>query len=245
MSELPDFTYPMCKALKLTHLIFAYDLMIFCKGDLKSIARVMETLSHFSSTTGLVANVEKTNIYMAVIDAATQEQILARTGFTTGILLSSTLDFPSLSKNGSVLKEADKICRDYLWGSTEDHRKLPLLAWDIVCTPKKYGGLNIKGCRNWNIAVVGKLLWQLAIKKDVLWVKWVHGIYMKQERDIWNHNPRIDSSLYWRKLNSLKEVMTQWYNNGNYVLTENGEYSLTRSYIEWELCADNSELLKW
>ncbi|XP_019262934.1 PREDICTED: uncharacterized protein LOC109240719 [Nicotiana attenuata] len=45
MSELPDFRYhPMCKETRLTHLVFADDLMIFCKGNLKSIARVMEAL---------------------------------------------------------------------------------------------------------------------------------------------------------------------------------------------------------
>ncbi|WMV37496.1 hypothetical protein MTR67_030881, partial [Solanum verrucosum] len=35
--ELPDFLFhPMCKKVKLTHLIFADDLMIFCKWDVKS-----------------------------------------------------------------------------------------------------------------------------------------------------------------------------------------------------------------
>lgn len=33
MSELSDFRYhPMCKGTKLTHLIFADDLMDFCKA---------------------------------------------------------------------------------------------------------------------------------------------------------------------------------------------------------------------
>lgn len=54
MSNLPDFHFhPMCKKLKLTHLVFADDLMIFCKGDIQSVARVMEALNHFSKVTGL------------------------------------------------------------------------------------------------------------------------------------------------------------------------------------------------
>ncbi|XP_070057528.1 uncharacterized protein [Nicotiana tomentosiformis] len=45
---------------------------------------------------------------------------------------------------------------------------MALVAWEKVCFPKKYGGLNIKSSREWNIAPVGKLLWQLASKQDIL-----------------------------------------------------------------------------
>lgn len=80
MSELPDFKYhPMCKALKLTHLIFADDLIIFCKGDTRSIARVMKTLEHFSRVTGLVANVDKSYIFLTGIDEAAQAHIIEST----------------------------------------------------------------------------------------------------------------------------------------------------------------------
>lgn len=53
MRELPDFRFhPMCKSTKLTHLIFADDLMIFCKAHEKSITRVMEVLNPFSEAIG-------------------------------------------------------------------------------------------------------------------------------------------------------------------------------------------------
>lgn len=130
----------------------------------------------------------------------------------------------------SVLKEIDKRCRELLWGATEGKRKLALVKWTKVCVPKKYGGLNIKGCCNWNIASVGKLLWQLARKKDILWVKWVNGIYMKTNRNIWEHIPPVDCSWYWKKLNSLKAQMTCWYQEGRYTLTPTGSYSVSQSY---------------
>lgn len=77
----------------------------------------------------------------------------------------------------SVLKEVDRICREYLWGGSVD--KVALLSWEKICQPKKLGGLNTKGCKEWNIASVGKLIWQLQVNKESLWVKWVHSIYMK------------------------------------------------------------------
>ena len=80
MSELPDFHFhPMYEKLNLTHLIFANDLMMFCKGDVQSVSRIIEALQHFSSVTGLVANMEKSNIFMAGVNDITKKQLLLRT----------------------------------------------------------------------------------------------------------------------------------------------------------------------
>ncbi|XP_019254086.1 PREDICTED: uncharacterized protein LOC109232821 [Nicotiana attenuata] len=96
VSMLPDFKYhpPMCKPMKLTHLILADDLIIFCKGNESSVNRIMEALSHFSDVTGLVANMETSSIFMAGIDDSTQEKLLARTSFTFGTLPIKYLGLP-------------------------------------------------------------------------------------------------------------------------------------------------------
>lgn len=131
----------------------------------------------------------------------------------------------------SVLKEVDKICRTYLWGGSEDKRKVALVSWEQVCFPKNQGGLSIKGSSNWNVASVGQLIWQLTVNKESLWVKWVHGIYIKEDISIWQHIAPVDSSWYWRKLTSLKAQMHQWYIQDRYQLTKYGEYSITSSYL--------------
>lgn len=69
-----------------------------------------------------------------------------------------------------MIKEVDKKCREFLWGSTEMKKKVALVAWKNVCRPKKQGGLNIKGCKLWNIASVGKLVRWLMERKGSLWV---------------------------------------------------------------------------
>lgn len=85
MSDLPDFKYhPMCKHLKLTHLVFADDLMIFCKGQEKYIRRVIEALNHFTRVTRLIANMEKSNIFIAGVDDHTKATLLSITGFSLG-----------------------------------------------------------------------------------------------------------------------------------------------------------------
>uniref|UniRef100_A0A1U7XQD5 Uncharacterized protein LOC104236822 n=1 Tax=Nicotiana sylvestris TaxID=4096 RepID=A0A1U7XQD5_NICSY len=175
MSELPDFRYhPMCKETKLTHLVFADDLMIFCKENLKSIARVMEALQHFSDATGLEANIDKSSMFVAGVDEETMHDMLKITEFTLWTFPIRYLGLPFTSKKWnkmdykqqvdkitskitayiSVVKLVDKKCRDFLWGATEDKRKVNLVAWDKVCIPKQNGGLNIKSCCKWNIAAV-------------------------------------------------------------------------------------------
>ncbi|XP_019237878.1 PREDICTED: uncharacterized protein LOC109218017 [Nicotiana attenuata] len=69
----------MCKKLKLTHLIFTDDLMIFCKDQLSSFKKVMEA---HSATTRLIANLEKSSLFMAGVDAATSTSLLEYTGFS-------------------------------------------------------------------------------------------------------------------------------------------------------------------
>lgn len=83
ITELSDFRFhPMCKFLKLTHLISADNLMIFCRGDCSSIARVMKAINHFSDATGLVEDVDKSKIFLEGIDDTTQAGILSSIGFS-------------------------------------------------------------------------------------------------------------------------------------------------------------------
>lgn len=96
---------------------------------------------------------------------------------------------------------------------------------------KEIWGLNIKSSKCRNVASVGKLLWQLASKKDVLWVKWVHVLFMKAQPNIWTHSPPLDRSWYWKKLNTIKLDTTAWYLNDTDLQTSNGTYSVGSSYI--------------
>ncbi|XP_049360745.1 uncharacterized protein LOC125825449 [Solanum verrucosum] len=221
MSKLPDFKFhPMCKEQRLTHLIFADDLMIFCKGDIRSIQRIREALENFGDTTGLVANVEKSNIFLAGITDYLKEEILEMTGYSLGTLPIRYLGLPLSSKKwgkmechqlvekitervtnvyarklsyAGRLQAVDRKCKDFIWGSSTDQRKAHLVAWDKVCLPKKFGGLNVNRYRNWNEVSVGKLLLQVSEKQDILW-------------------------------------MVDWYQNDKYKVTKCGTYSVTRRY---------------
>jgi len=56
----------------------------------------------------------------------------------------------------------------------------------------------------WNKATIAKLVWAVIRKKDILWVKWVHGRYSKH-RPWWDNTPAQDSSGHWRRICQVKE----------------------------------------
>ncbi|KAH0675380.1 hypothetical protein KY285_023181 [Solanum tuberosum] len=196
----------------------------------------------------LIPEVENLEFTIGVKDQVKNE-LLLRTGFTLGELPIRYLGLPLSSKRWiklecqhfwgsvfvlpqSIAKLVDRRCRKYLWGGSDEKKKVSLVSQSKVCLPKKLGGLNIKNCSLWNLASVGKLLWHLIVNKDSLWVKWVHGVSMKAGEDVWNHKAPVDSSWYWRKIHSMKGKMQSWHTQDSYWLTKGGEYSITRSYID-------------
>lgn len=37
----------------------------------------------------------------------------------------------------SICDEAEKICRDFIWGSSADRRRCHLVAWEKICRPNQ------------------------------------------------------------------------------------------------------------
>ncbi|KAL2246036.1 UNVERIFIED_CONTAM: hypothetical protein Sindi_2871800 [Sesamum indicum] len=80
-----DFNFhPKCKKLKITHLLFADDLMFFSRGDLPSIHVLMECLQEFRDASGLTVNTSKSSISTVGIENEEFDGILARTEFARG-----------------------------------------------------------------------------------------------------------------------------------------------------------------
>ncbi|XP_062113366.1 uncharacterized protein LOC133824492 [Humulus lupulus] len=79
----------------------------------------------------------------------------------------------------SVVKEIEKLCRSFLWGSAGLRSKPHLASWKKVCLPKAYGGLGFRDGALWNRAILAKYIWVLSEQPEILWVKWVNSIYLK------------------------------------------------------------------
>ena len=80
-----------------------------------------------------------------------------------------------------LLRDIEAIFRAFLWKGMAETQGSGLVAWNSVCTPKATRGLGFRKISEWNFASLGKYVWTIASKKDNLWVKWIHSIYLKKE----------------------------------------------------------------
>ncbi|XP_074305769.1 uncharacterized protein LOC141640990 [Silene latifolia] len=78
--------HPLCKNLKLTHLMFADDLLLFCKGKPQSIWLLMRAFSSFSKASGLAMNNSKSEIFFNGVYEDIREGIKQVTGFREGTM---------------------------------------------------------------------------------------------------------------------------------------------------------------
>jgi hypothetical protein len=228
-----------CRALKLNHLVFADDLIMFCQGDKESIMLMLRCLATFSACSGLVANSGKSNIYCSNMPIEDQNAMVTASGFQLdqlpfqylGINISSkklsrddcqvlvekmtarvsSWSSRTLSYRGRtqlinsvlltlhtywaaifiipkcVLKQIEAMCRNFLWDGKLLYSRPPPVAWDIICRPKKEGGLGVHDCFTWNIAAIGKQVWNIASKQDSMWLRWINHLYIKNKH--WKRVP--------------------------------------------------------
>jgi len=94
-----------------------------------------------------------------------------------------------------VIKQIMALCRNFLWGAASEYKKAPYVAWTEVCLPKANGGVGLKNLDAWNKAWIAKLVWEVAKKKDSLWIKWVHEKYL-MNKDWWDYTTVNDVCWY-------------------------------------------------
>ncbi|GJR19680.1 putative ribonuclease H-like domain-containing protein [Tanacetum coccineum] len=123
----------------------------------------------------------------------------------------------------TVIKEINGILKRYIWSNSESARGKAKVAWKQVCKPKDYGGLRVKDLEKWNKALLAKHLWNIASKKDSLWVKWIHAVRLK-DASIWNVQWNEKDGWNWK---CLLEIRDKIAHNFQFKIGPNGS-SLTQ-----------------
>ncbi|XP_039062042.1 uncharacterized protein LOC120206467 [Hibiscus syriacus] len=82
--------HPKCKKIELTHLSFADDLLIFCKGNVESVVGVIAILDYFYEISGLKLNVAKCDFFVVRISGSNINSIKQITGFNHGFFHNSS-----------------------------------------------------------------------------------------------------------------------------------------------------------
>lgn len=107
-----------------------------------------------------------------------------------------------------IIKLVESTCRTFLWTGQSQLSKRALVAWEKICMPRSAGGLNVLDIFTWNKVAICKQLWDVAKKKDTMWVKWVYIYYLKHTGI---EQAQIPQQANWivRKIFSAK----QWLHN--------------------------------
>lgn len=98
----------------------------------------------------------------------------------------------------STCDDMDKVARRFLWGGTEEQRKIYLVSWEQVTKETVNGGLGIRSMRQANSAFLTKLGWRVIAEPNTLWSQVLRHKYCdgRCDLDIFKH--KQGSSNAWR-----------------------------------------------
>ena len=85
------------KQLKLSHVIFADDIFVFCKGEQASIKILLDSVSHFCDCSGLKLNKEKCQAFFCNVPADIVRDTISEYGFSQGSLPITYLGLPLIT----------------------------------------------------------------------------------------------------------------------------------------------------
>ncbi|WZZ05910.1 hypothetical protein YC2023_091831 [Brassica napus] len=91
-----------CEKVKLTHLSFADDLLIFIDGSVETVQQVLQVLREFENRSGLAVSLQKTSFFASGLEQTEIDTIQATTGMLCGSLPFRYLGVPLNSKKLSL-----------------------------------------------------------------------------------------------------------------------------------------------
>ncbi|XP_074288880.1 uncharacterized protein LOC141614026 [Silene latifolia] len=245
--------HPLCKNLKLTHLMFADDLLLFCKGKPQSIWLLMRAFSSFSKASGLAMNNAKSEIFFNGVAEDIKEGIKMVTGFKEGTMPFRYLGVPikagRLTKSECSALTEKMVARirglgakklSYAGRVTLINAVLNTLQnyWaQMFIIPKSIINNIMAICRNylWDGSSeyhrVPLVAWDkvtLPKKEDRLWIKWVSDVYIK-DHDWHCYTPPTDATWVWKNICKVKDKLKTGYANGSWTVSPKG-YSIRSGY---------------
>lgn len=218
-----------CKNMRLTHLCFADDILVFSDGCSRSVAGILQVFDHFATISGLSISLEKSTLFLAGNTPLHQDNILRQFPLVAGTLPVKYLGLPLLTKGMtradylplierirkritswtgsllfvylvSALKKSKVFFQLFLWSCPDLNTKKAKIAWKDVCKPKQEGGLGIRLLSESNTVSVLKLIWRLVSAGDSLWVNWVRETLLRNA-SFWSVRSNSTSgSWMWRKI---------------------------------------------
>ncbi|XP_058746264.1 uncharacterized protein LOC131619151 [Vicia villosa] len=136
-----------CDKLYLTNLNFVDDVLLFYRGDAKSVEIMMDAFRRFSESMGLISNPSKCIMYFGDVDNGMKEILRGVTEFEEGSLPVKYLGVPLTSKKLTIhhykplvkkicfpihkyeIKKIDAIRRTFIWTGKHEPSIKTFVAW--------------------------------------------------------------------------------------------------------------------
>ncbi|CAI8588410.1 unnamed protein product [Vicia faba] len=210
--------YDNCKNLKLNHLCFAYDVLMFSKGEFIPIYKMFQGGSMPFTYLGMSIKLKKisTQDCQNLVETMTSKIKSWSTralSFAGRVILVNyvLMTFHAYWSHITVLpkqvfKDINAICRAYLWTGKTYNQSAGNISWHKVCKSKQEGCLGFTNSKVWNVAVIGKYVCYVARKKDNVRIKWVNQVYLK-EAGWWDYGVPSYGSWYWKKIMEVKDSL--------------------------------------
>ncbi|CAN1187196.1 Putative ribonuclease H protein At1g65750 [Linum perenne] len=128
----------------------------------------------------------------------------------------------------------DKRIQNFVWGTTEEERKICLVARDKVCLPKEKGGLGLKLARELNRAYLTKLAFTFFKEKDKLWVRVLQHKYFRQTEIVLESQNLRSSSSLWKGMS--REWGTMMEGAKSAIMDGNDTLFWTNNWVDSGLC---------
>jgi hypothetical protein len=117
-------------------------------------------------------------------------------------------------------KKMDGVRSKFFWQGANEDFKYHMVRWEVVCRPKKFGGLGLINTFIFNKCLMTKWIWKIYSQRESLWVRILKAKYMRHG-DFFRSSGR-NGSQFWKSLHCVKHLF-KWgtiHKVGNGKLTQ-------------------------